>query len=62
VIFVEQKIDNHMYEELKENIKGKKQEEAEKTIAVFCQKTGLTMDECKVYYKKLVKDGDLKEK
>jgi hypothetical protein len=61
-IFVSHKVDKDMLEELKENLKGKKLDQKEEVIAVFCQKTGLTMDECKVYYKLLVKDGSIKEK
>jgi hypothetical protein len=56
------KVDDHMLEELKANLKGKKPDQQDKVIAIFCQKTGLTMDECKVYYKQLVKDGNKKEK
>jgi hypothetical protein len=56
------KVDKDMLEELKENLKGKKPDQKDKVIAVFCQKTGLTMDECKVYYKQLVKDDKKKEK
>jgi hypothetical protein len=58
-----QKVDKDMLDELKQNLKDKKPDQpADKIIAVFCQKTGLTMDECRVYYKKLVKDGNIKEK
>jgi hypothetical protein len=56
------KVDKDMLEELKTNLKGKKPDQQDKVVAVFCQKTGLTMDECKVYYKKLVKDGNIKKK
>ena len=56
------KVDKDMLEELKTNLKGKKPDQQDKVIAVFCQKTGLTMDECKVYYKQMVKDGNKKEK
>ena len=57
------KIDEHMVEELKETVnKRKHNEPVEKTLAVFCSRTGISMDTCKVYYKKLVEKGEVKEK
>ena len=50
------KIDKHMIEELKETIQKKDPKEpVEKTLAVFCSRTGISMDKCRVYYNKLVK-------
>jgi len=52
-----------MVEELKETVnKRKHNEPVEKTLAVFCSRTGISMDTCKVYYKKLVEKGEVKEK
>ena len=57
------KVESHMVEELKETIKQKKPgEPVEKTLAVFCSKTGISMETCRVYYKQLVDKGEIKEK
>ena len=57
------KTDKHMIEELKEAIQKKDPKEpVEKTLAVFCSRTGISMDSCRVYYNKLVKKGEIKEK
>ena len=57
------KIDKHMIQELKETVnKRKRGEPVEKTLAVFCSKTGISMETCRVYYKQLVDKGDVKEK
>jgi hypothetical protein len=57
------KTDKHMIEELKETIKKKDPKEpVEKTLAIFCSRTGISMDNCRVYYDKLVKKGGIKEK
>jgi hypothetical protein len=57
------KTDKHMIEELKETIQKKDPKEpVEKTLAVFCARTGVSMDSCRVYYKKLMKKGEIKEK
>ncbi len=53
----------HIEEYLDQMIKDKPQDEpAEKTLATFCQRYGLSVDECRVYYDKLVKQGVIKEK
>ena len=57
------KIDEHMIQELKEKIKEKKRDEPiEKVLAVFCERTGVSMSTCRVYYKQLVEKGEIKEK
>ena len=57
------KMDKHMVEELKETVRKKDPNEpVEKTLVTFCAKTGISMDTCKVYYKELVKKGEIKEK
>jgi len=57
------KTDKHMIEELKETIQKKDPKEPiEKTLVVFCSRTGISMDNCRVYYNKLVKKGEIKEK
>jgi hypothetical protein len=45
--------DEHYLEELKEMIQDKKMPK-EKVFAVFCQRHGVSMDQCKEYYDKLV--------
>ena len=57
------KIDKHMIEELKETVqKRDRKEPVEKTLAVFCERTGISMDTCRIYYNQLVKKGEIKEK
>ncbi len=57
------KIDKHLIQELKERVKEKKPDEpVEKILTVFCERTGVSMDTCRVYYKRLVEKGEIKEK
>jgi len=57
------KIDKHMIQELKEAVQKKDPKEpVEKTLAVFCERTGLSMETCRIYYKQLVNKGKIKEK
>ena len=57
------KIDKHMIQELKERLKEKKPDEpVEKILTVFCERTGVSMNTCRVYYKQLVEKGEIKEK
>ena len=57
------KTDEHMIQELKEKIKEKKPDEpVEKILTVFCERTGISMNTCRVYYKQLVEKGEIKEK
>ncbi|MGA3060252.1 MAG: hypothetical protein ABSD92_07775 [Candidatus Bathyarchaeia archaeon] len=57
------KTDKHMIQELKEKIKEKKPDEpVERILTVFCERTGISMDTCRVYYKQLVEKGEIKEK
>ena len=57
------KMDKHMVDELKETIKKKDPNEPiEKTLTIFCERTGISMDTCRVYYKQLEKKGEIKEK
>ncbi len=53
---------NHV-QELKEMVKEKKPNEpVEEVLAIFCQRHGLSMDTCNLYYNELVKEGKIKEK
>jgi hypothetical protein len=53
--------DKHYLQELKEMIQEKEMPK-EKVFAVFCQRHGVSMDQCKVYYDKLVASGEIKKK
>lgn len=54
--------DKHHIEELKEMIQEKKPDEpVEKVLVKFCERHGVSMDTCRVYYKRLVKEGKVKE-
>ena len=37
-------------------------EPVEKVLTVFCERHGISMDACRVYYDQLVKKGEIKEK
>jgi hypothetical protein len=53
----------HLDEHLKLMIREKlKDEPVEKVLAVFCQRHGVSMAECREMYDKLVKQGQIKEK
>ena len=54
---------NEHKKELEEMVNKKKPDQAvEQVLSVFCQRHGVTMDSCRVYYKQLVKEGKVKEK
>ena len=56
------KTDKHMIQELKEKLKEKKPDEpVEKILTVFCERTGVSMSTCRVYYKQLVEKGEIKK-
>ncbi|MCX8153251.1 MAG: hypothetical protein N3E52_02320 [Candidatus Bathyarchaeota archaeon] len=56
------KEDKHHIEELKEMIQEKKPDEpVEKVLVKFCERHGVSMDTCRVYYKRLIKEGKVKE-
>jgi hypothetical protein len=54
--------EKHYLNELKEMIQEKPSEPVGKVLANFCQRHGVSMDQCKVYYDKLVEKGELKKK
>ncbi len=44
-------------------VKEKKPDEpVEKILTVFCERHGVSMNTCRVYYKQLVEKGEIKEK
>jgi hypothetical protein len=52
--------EQHYLNELKEMIQEGK-EPKEKVIAIFCHRHGVSMNQCKMYYDKLVTSGEIKE-
>jgi hypothetical protein len=59
-----EKIDKqHKAQELKNMIKDRKPSESvEEVLVKYCHRHGISVDDCRVYYDKLVKSGDIKEK
>ncbi len=59
-----EKIDKqHKTQELKDMIKDKKPSESvEEVLVKYCHRQGISVDDCRVYYDKLVKAGEIKEK
>lgn len=56
------KKDEEHIEELKEMIKEKKSEEpVEKILVKFCERHGVSLDTCRIYYRRLVEKGEIKE-
>ena len=57
------KKNKHDMDLLKEMVNERKSgEPVEKVLSVFCQRQGVSMGTCRVYYKKLVDKGAIKEK
>ena len=49
--------------ELKKMIKEKKATEAVEMVLVkFCARHGVSLDACRIYYRRLVEKGEIKEK
>lgn len=58
-----EKIDKHHIEELREMIQEKKPKEpVEKILVKFCERHGVSLDTCRIYYNRLVEKGKIKEK
>ena len=56
-------MDKQHIEQLKRMIKEKKATEAvEKVLAKFCARHGVSLDACRIYYRRLVEKGEIKEK
>jgi hypothetical protein len=57
------KLDKHNMDLLKEMVNERKPKQpVEEVLSVFCQRQGVSMGACRVYYKKLVEKGEIKEK
>lgn len=55
------KKDKHKMDLLKEMVNEKKPNEpVEKVLSTFCQREGVSMSTCHLYYKKLVETGEIK--
>ena len=58
-----EKMDKEHIEELKEMIKGKESKEpVEKVLVTFCERHGVSLDTCRIYYRRLVYKGEIEEK
>jgi hypothetical protein len=57
------KIDMHKVKELKEMLQERKPgEPADKILAVFCERHGISLSTCRVLYKEMIEKGDIKER
>ena len=55
--------DKHHLAELKEMILEKKPKEpVEKVLVKFCERHGVSIDTCRVYYNRLLEKGEITEK
>ena len=53
----------HHLKELKEMILDKKSKEpVEEVLAKFCERHGISLDTCRVYYNRLRENGEITEK
>jgi predicted transcriptional regulator len=58
-----ERMDKEHIEELKEMIKEKKSKEpVEKVLVKFCERHGVSLDTCQIYYRRLVDKGEIEEK
>ena len=58
-----EKMDKHHIIELKEMIQEKKPNEpVEKVLVKFCERHGVSLNTCRIYYTRLVKKGEIEEK
>lgn len=58
-----EKMDKEHIQELKEMVREKKPgEPVEKVLAKFCERHGVSLSTCRVYYNRLVENGEIKEK
>jgi hypothetical protein len=62
-IKMRERMDKEHIEELKEMIKEKENTEPlEKVLVKFCERHGVSIDTCRIYYSRLVDKGEIKEK
>jgi len=49
--------------ELKEMVNGRNPDQpVEEVLTIFCQRHGVSMDTCRVYFNQLVEKGEIKKK
>ena len=57
------KMDKHKIQELKEMVQEKDPKApVEQVLATFCERHGLSLETCRIYYNRLVEKGEIKEK
>jgi hypothetical protein len=57
------KMDKHKIQELKEMVQKRNPDEpVEKVLAVFCERHAVSLNTCRIYYNRLVEQGEIKEK
>ena len=55
------KLDKEHMQELREMVKEKKPNQpVEEVLSVFCQRHGLSMETCRIYYRQLSKEDKVK--
>ena len=60
---ISKEMDKQHIAELKRLIREKKATEAvEKVLAKFCTRHGVSLNACRIYYRRLVEKGEIKEK
>ena len=60
---MDEKMDKHHIQELKEMIQEKEPKEpVEKVLAKFCERHAVSLDTCRKHYERLVAEGEVKEK
>ncbi len=53
----------HKAQELKDMIRDRKPSESvEEVLITYCNRHGISLEDCRSYYDKLVKTGEIKEK
>jgi hypothetical protein len=58
-----EEMDKQHIKELKQMIQEKKAEEpVEKVLVKFCERHGVSLDTCRIHYRRLVEKGEIKEK
>ena len=58
-----EKIDKQKIDELKEMIQENPSDQpVEKVLVKFCERHGVSLDTCRVYYEKMERSGELKTK
>ena len=62
--FMSEKFDaRHKAQEFKDMIKNRKPgETVDEVLVIYCNRNGISMEDCRGYYDKLVKTGEIKEK